>query len=189
MGIADLLVFVCGCAGISQDAPLTADQIRAAMQADMRGQRELFEASPPGWPPMAPEESGVTSAARLSHKVPKAAKKSFERATKLAKAGNTAEAIGAYEEAIRLDPDFAAAHNNLGAHYYFTHRLEDAERVLRRAIQLDPAYMEAYSNLGVVYLARGNLEEAKQLARRALALAPRDEVAWSLLNAAQQRSK
>jgi tetratricopeptide (TPR) repeat protein len=189
MGIAELVVFVCACAGISQDnAALTAEKILMAAQAGMRGQEELIEPVQ-RWPPISREEPGVISAARLAHKVPKEAKKSFDRATKLAKEGKTAEAIAALEESIRLDPEFAVAHNNLGVQYYLENRLVDCERALRRAIALDSAYAEAYSNLGVLSLATNNPGEAEAMARKALALAPRNIEAQRLLNETLRRLK
>jgi len=190
MGITELLLFVCAYRGISQDSEaLTAEKIRMATQADLRGQQELLEPSVPNWPPISRQAPGVTSVARLAHKVPKDAKKAFDRGTKLWKDGKTAEAVAALEECIRLDPDFAAAHNNLGVQYYLAYRLDDSERALRRAIALDPAYAEAYSNLGVLNLAKNNFNEAEGMARRALALAPRNVEAQRLLNETLRHSK
>lgn len=189
MGIAELLLFVCAYPGVSQDnSALAAEKALMATQSDLRGQQELLEPAK-NWAPISRQEPGVISAARLAHKVPKEARKSFERAMKLAKAGKTAEAIAALEEAVLLDPGYAVAHNNLGVQYYLAHRIADSERVLRRAIGLDPAYAEAYCNLGVLNLAKDNLGEAEGMARRALALAPRSMEAQRLLNETLRRLK
>ncbi len=76
--------------------------------------------------------------------------------------GRTSEAIAEYEAALRIKPDHARAHNNLG----FTlagipGRLPEAIAHLQTALQITPDYPEAHFNLGLA-LARtpGRLPEA-----------------------------
>ncbi|MEA1895075.1 MAG: tetratricopeptide repeat protein, partial [Euryarchaeota archaeon] len=58
------------------------------------------------------------------------------------------EAIEYYKEAIRIDPDDAAARNNLGNLLKDQGRYDEAEKEYREAIRIDPNYGEAHVNLG-----------------------------------------
>ena len=50
--------------------------------------------------------------------------------------------------ALRLKPDLADAHNNLGAAYSSLRRWEEAVTELSAGIALRPNHAEAHSNLG-----------------------------------------
>jgi Flp pilus assembly protein TadD len=52
-----------------------------------------------------------------------------------------------YREALRLKPDYAEAHNNLGAALGDKHDLEGAIAEYRAAVQLDPNLAQARTNL------------------------------------------
>jgi tetratricopeptide (TPR) repeat protein len=60
-------------------------------------------------------------------------------------------AIGAFESALRLRPDSAAAHYGLGVALRLWGDLEGAEKNLRAALALKPKYAEAHFVLGLVY--------------------------------------
>jgi predicted O-linked N-acetylglucosamine transferase (SPINDLY family) len=64
----------------------------------------------------------------------------------LAGLGRTAEALTAYEIALRIDPNHANAHNNLGNALRRLRRYADAIAAYRRAAVLDPGFTEALSN-------------------------------------------
>ncbi|MEO6836166.1 MAG: tetratricopeptide repeat protein [Candidatus Tumulicola sp.] len=55
----------------------------------------------------------------------------------LLEAGQNEAAIARYEAAIRANPDYAAAHLNLGVAYKRAGRIDEAVRSLRRAQRLD----------------------------------------------------
>lgn len=50
--------------------------------------------------------------------------------------------------AIKLRPDFAIAHGNLGSCYYERGEIDAAIRTFKYAIQLEPNFPDAYNNLG-----------------------------------------
>ena len=75
-------------------------------------------------------------------------------------------AIAAYDEAIRLKPDYAKAYNNRGVAKDDFGRYEDAIADYDEAIRLNPDYAEAYSN-------RGNAK--RDLGRHEDAIADHDE--------------
>ena len=74
-----------------------------------------------------------------------------ENGVKLVKAGRHKEAAGEFELAIRLNPGFAVAFNDLGVTYNSLGRYEDAIKVLTTALRLSPDYADAYYNLGVAF--------------------------------------
>lgn len=55
------------------------------------------------------------------------------------------------KEALKLNPDYAVAHVNLGMVYGQQELLEQAENELRKAIELDPKLALAYYGLGFIY--------------------------------------
>ena len=67
----------------------------------------------------------------------------------LLKKGNTNEAISHYKTDIKLNPDFAQAHNNLGNALLFKKEiLAKLLFIIRRAIEIKPDHADAHNNLG-----------------------------------------
>ena len=98
-------------------------------------------------------------------------------------------AIAAYREAIRLKPDYAAAHNNLGAILCdVTHDYAGAEAEFREAIRLKPDDALAHFNLGNAL--HGSAERAGAIAayREAIRLKPDYAAAHSNLGNALSSS-
>jgi protein O-GlcNAc transferase len=73
-------------------------------------------------------------------------------------AGVIQDAIKCYQTAIKLRPDFAIAHSNLGSCYYDLQDFTSAVKSFNYAIQLEPNFPDAYNNLGMVQCA---LDEMK----------------------------
>ena len=82
--------------------------------------------------------------------------------------GRYQEAIAAYREALRLEPD-AHVWDNLGNAYADLDRYQEAIEAYREALRLKPDFAEAWNNLGVAYALSGNrsaaLEAVKELRR------------------------
>jgi Flp pilus assembly protein TadD len=68
--------------------------------------------------------------------------------------------MDAYGEAVRLQPDSALLHNNLGIALTSAGRLDQAIVQLRTALHLAPGYADAHYNLAVALLQAGRREEA-----------------------------
>jgi tetratricopeptide (TPR) repeat protein len=90
----------------------------------------------------------------------------------LAQVGKLDDAIGHYEQALRIKPDYAEAHNNLGNALLQTGRIEAAVGHLEQALQTDPDFAEAHYNLGLALVRLGRLQEAIGHWERALRINP-----------------
>jgi tetratricopeptide (TPR) repeat protein len=60
-------------------------------------------------------------------------------------------AIGYYQQAIDIKPNYAYAYNNMGVAYDDFKNYDEAIRCYQKAIDLDPNYAKAYNNMGAVY--------------------------------------
>jgi len=58
------------------------------------------------------------------------------------------EALGAYEQAVAIDPYNSISWNKLGLAHMTTGRYEDAVSAFKKATNIDPFYDEAWNNLG-----------------------------------------
>ena len=90
------------------------------------------------------------------------------------KKGQWDKAIGDYDEAIRLKPDFAFALNNRGNAYYGKGHFDRAIDDYDEAIRLQPDFAEAFGNRGNVYRKRGQLARAIEDYNKAIGLNPDD---------------
>jgi tetratricopeptide (TPR) repeat protein len=77
------------------------------------------------------------------------------------------EALAAYEQAIRLDPNYANAYNGKGDALGDLKRNEEALAAYEQAIRLDPNYALAYNNKGLALQRLGKNKEAQQAFERA----------------------
>ncbi len=104
--------------------------------------------------------------------------------------GRLNDAIAQYEEALRLQPDSAEAHINLGnAWAQVPGRLKDAIAQYEEALRLQPDFAPGWHNLGVSWLHLGNLPAAAAAFREELRLSPNDPAARQALAAALQRAQ
>lgn len=83
------------------------------------------------------------------------------------------EADAAFTEALKLQPRFALAANNLGFLYMRRGKPQEAARWLAQAVEMDPTRALAYLNLGDAQLLAGDDKAARQAYDRFVALSPR----------------
>ena len=84
------------------------------------------------------------------------------------------QAIECYNEAIKLDPKFAMAYNNLGLEYSnFKKKLKDSEKLYKKAISLDDKIAEPYNNLGSLYNIMNRFNDAINCFKKAISLNPK----------------
>ncbi len=118
-------------------------------------------------------------------------RESFERATKLrasypdtlanswnnlgllsARDGRTEEAIGYFDQALRLSPDHVVALENLGSAYRQLKRWDDARKAYERALTVSPNDPEANYGLGMVFAQTDDTARALEHLTRALQSRP-----------------
>jgi tetratricopeptide (TPR) repeat protein len=98
------------------------------------------------------------------------------------------DAIACYKKVLKLNPNYAPAHINLGTLYYNQSNYSLAEEHYRKAVESDPRYALAYFNLGNVLDETQRLEEAITAYNAALQLAPTYADAHYNLALAYERS-
>ena len=112
------------------------------------------------------------SVGMLDQKVPAAAKKEFQKASRFTGEGNAIEAIAALKRAISIYPDYLAAHNDLGAQLLERGQLDEAADELRAAIKIDPKAFNPQLNLGIVLIQQNKFSEALTALNKALSIEP-----------------
>jgi tetratricopeptide (TPR) repeat protein len=101
--------------------------------------------------------------------------------------GRTADAIGHFEEALRLRPDASEGHHihhNLGRALADSGRIADSLPHYREALRIQPDFPEAHNNIGLALASLGRIDEARDHYERAVALAPGLAVAHNNLGLA-----
>ena len=87
-------------------------------------------------------------------------------------AGKATEAIGQYEQALRVKPDFAEAHYNLGFALWQAGKAQEAMKHWEQALRIKPDYAEAHYNLGNALVQAGKATEAIGQYEQALRVKP-----------------
>jgi len=91
--------------------------------------------------------------------------------------GETRQALAAFQEARRLDPDQAVTLANIGHIHLELKEHPEAIAAFEQALALDPKGVTVHHKLGVVYEEMGDVERAKAWWHKALALDPGYEYA------------
>jgi Flp pilus assembly protein TadD len=89
-----------------------------------------------------------------------------------AEAGHLDRTAQHFAETVRVRPDSAASHYNLGNALFRQGRHAEAVGSLRKALAIDPNYALAHDGLGVALYSQGQLVEATSHYRRAVELDP-----------------
>ena len=86
----------------------------------------------------------------------------MEKANDFYFAKNYAQALAAYDEAIKFNPQSAEAYNNRGIVKYALGEFQAATEDFSAAIKLKPNFFDALNNRGIAYAALKQLKEAEQ---------------------------
>ena len=92
--------------------------------------------------------------------------------SELFQAGKVSEAVGQYEEALRIEPDYAEAHNRLGVALGRLGKVREAIGHFEEALRIRPDNAEVHDNLGATLGQAGNAQEAIEQFNEALRLKP-----------------
>jgi len=90
----------------------------------------------------------------------------------LGRMGRFQEAIGHFEQALRLKPDYADAHSNLGTALLQEGDLQGAIKHYEQALQIEPNDAQAHFNFGVALEQAGQRDQAIDQYRQALRIDP-----------------
>lgn len=114
---------------------------------------------------------------------PSRAQAAFDEGVRCQDAGQWAAAEAAFEQALRHQPDLAAAWNNLGLLAEARGDAAAACAAYEQALALDASLYAAWLNLATLLSTQMRFEEAEQAFRRAVQLEPEAPAAWSNLGA------
>jgi Flp pilus assembly protein TadD len=98
--------------------------------------------------------------------------------------GKSDRAIEHFTTSLRLKPQSAVAHYNLGTALTVARRLDEAAAEYRQALRIDPEYANAHNNLGNVLLAQRRFDEAIHEFSEVVRLQPASAAAQKNLAAA-----
>ncbi len=76
--------------------------------------------------------------------------------------GDYRAAIKHFERSIRINPNVARTHNELGMCYLFLKENDKAVPHFERALEIDPSFAEAHNNIGISLFGLGRFTEAEQ---------------------------
>ncbi|VVB68700.1 Photosystem I assembly protein Ycf3 [uncultured archaeon] len=88
------------------------------------------------------------------------------------------DALRAYEEAIRINPQFLTAWKNKGNVLYALAKYNESIQAYEQAIEIDQKYALAWNGKGLALSMMGRWDEAVKAYDRAIENAPDDEVIW-----------
>jgi tetratricopeptide (TPR) repeat protein len=115
--------------------------------------------------------AGTTVSARELKNPPR--RRAFDAslaAQRFSESGQFDKAAVELEKAVRISPDYALAHSNLGAQYLRLQRYEEGAAEIRRAIEIAGPNVNDLSNLAYAQLLMERFGEAAATARAALKL-------------------
>ena len=105
----------------------------------------------------------------------------FERGQNALARGELERALGFYEQALKVRPEFPEAQFQRGNALASLNRLDEAETAFRAAIALKKNWSLPYSALGALQMRRNRDAEAEQSFRQALLIEKQDGIALRML--------
>lgn len=124
---------------------------------------------------------GTVSLSELRHPPARKAIEAAAAAQRFSHSGRTDRAADSLQKAIRISPDYAAAHSNLGVQYILMSRFDDARAEIERALQIAGPNPTDYANLAFAYAGLQRIDDSIAAAHRALALDSASAAAHYLL--------
>src|SRR5690349_3187420 len=106
----------------------------------------------------------------------------FERGQSAHARGELEKALGFYEQALKVRPEFPEAQFQRGNALASLGRLDEAEAAFRAAISLKKTWSLPYATLGTLLMRRERDADAEQVLRQALTIDPRDGLALRMLS-------
>ena len=73
-----------------------------------------------------------------------------------------------YNQVLKINPNYADAHNNLGAIFKELEENAKAKNCFEKAIEINPNYADAHNNLGAIFNSLGEVKKAKECYEKAI---------------------
>lgn len=118
------------------------------------------------------DDDPTTGADVQDHLPSPEARKAFGKAERASKKKHREEAIAAFREALRLDPDYYEAANNLGIELEANGDREKAIATFQKLTASDPDRILAFNNLARLLCESHRFQEAELISRKAVKLHP-----------------
>jgi tetratricopeptide (TPR) repeat protein len=129
----------------------TIDQDVYVDNLDPRGATMILVSARPEAVPKSGQSRGVVDVSEFLNGYSKKAVDHYKKGLDNRKKGKNDLAIKSFEEAVNIEPDFYAAHNELGIAYQEAGRKDDAEREFLRARELNRSDVGPLINLTKLY--------------------------------------
>ena len=108
----------------------------------------------------------------------------------LDRSGRSEEAFTEFSTAIKLDPNFVSARNNLGRMFAEHGKTAEAIAEFERVLKSDPTHVQAHYNLGALYSDAGDFAKAAEHFARAREADPNDpQLALAFLTVAYRANR
>jgi len=134
--------------------------------AHLAGNIAFAQFSPVNLNPRIGEEDGIVDITEFSGNYPRAVVEEYDRAIADARKGELPQAVSRLEDAIKIVPEFYAAHKSLGTLYQVMRRFRDAEREYRIAKELNPRSAAPLVSLGGLFIDEaesGTITEGREI--------------------------
>jgi len=99
-------------------------------------------------------------------------KEAFNLAVQCHQNNNLQDAQNYYQEVLKIDPNFADAHNNLGNIFKELKDYQKAKSCYEKVIAINPNYADAHYNFGILLKELGENQKAKSCYEKAIAINP-----------------
>jgi tetratricopeptide (TPR) repeat protein len=120
--------------------------------------------------PKGSPQKAAASARGSEQKAARSARVFYEKAMRFQKRGRLQDAKRFYQEALRLDPGYVDALNNLGVIYIRDKDYTAAQRMFEKATRLKPAYVDAHYNLACLHAIKGEVTQSLAHLKKAISL-------------------
>lgn len=165
------------------NAPLSAEMEAAATAPETQPGFDDPLAEPPPRSTAVPEEVAAILD-RLATEFPRSAAAFYARGAILERYGQSNESLWCWRNCLELDPQIAAAHEQIAFVAMKRGEFEQAVDHLTQACELEPDLPEARLHLGKALLHLGRFEEAVSPLKRQTALRPEGVESWFRLGQA-----
>jgi tetratricopeptide (TPR) repeat protein len=114
-------------------------------------------------------------------------KEIFSLATKNHASNNIEVAQKLYKEVLKINPNYAPAHNNLGVVFKTLGETHKAKDCYEKSIEIDPSYADAYCNLGMIFKELEENQKAIDYYEKAIEINPKHLNAHNNLGVVHQK--